>query len=265
MLALLRIIHIKILKSPALWISLVFVGFFLAFSPKAIGSSAMPGEENSLSIQIASAIIITGLLMTVMTSFGESFVKIKGSLLFQNIELNNKPKYQFYVATITPVVVYSLAMLITSMAMLAIFDSLGLIGATSNIIKWNEIQYLYLLISIISTVFLGITVALLFSSLSKTDNTYTALVWAYLFLVFFFGGSSVPIFLIRGEDPLAAFTYLSMCIPNTFSNFLFVNSMDGNITFSTNIEVVNILDIILPFVLGSSFIGIRQIILIRKR
>lgn len=261
MIALIRITHIKILKSPSLWISLVFVAFFLAFSPKAISSASI--NPNEVATQISAAIIITGLLMVVMTTFGESFVKIKSSLIYQNVELNNKPRFQFYIATILPVVVFSISMLITSMLLLVIFDAIGLIGTTSNIINWSNVNYLYLLISIITTVTLGISIALLFAALSKTENVYTALVWAYLFLVFFFGGSSVPIFLIRGDDPLKVFKFLSMLIPNTYSNFLFVNSMSGSMTFSSGFNITYFLDIVMPIALSASFILIRQLVLKR--
>lgn len=261
MIALIRITHIKILKSPSLWISLVFVAFFLAFSPKAISSASI--NPNEVATQISAAIIITGLLMVVMTTFGESFVKIKSSLIYQNVELNNKPRFQFYIATILPVVVFSISMFITSMLLLVIFDAIGLIGTTSNIINWSNVNYLYLLISIITTVTLGISIALLFATLSKTENVYTALVWAYLFLVFFFGGSSVPIFLIRGDDPLKVFKFLSMLIPNTYSNFLFVNSMSGSMTFSSGFNATYFLDIVMPMVLSASFILIRQLVLKR--
>ncbi len=273
MISLLKISHLKILKSPALWISLIFIIFFMAFSPKAISASvldrpAVPGfdpvtEANIMAVQIASAIMITGLLITVITSFGESFVKIKGSLIYQNVQLNNKPKYQFYLATILPVVTFSIIVFFTSIILLVIFDSVGIIGQSSNVVDWGNIQYLYLIISLILTVTLGISIALLLATLSKTENTYTALVWAYLFLVFFFGGSSVPLFLIRGDEPLAAFTYLSMAVPSTFTNFMFINSMTNNIDFASG-EIVYILDITMPIVLSGVFIGIRQLILLKK-
>ncbi len=274
MISLLKISHLKILKSPALWISLIFIIFFMAFSPKAISASVLdrpaiegvfdPIEEaNKMAVQISSAIMITGLLITVITSFGESFVKIKGSLIYQNVQLNNKPKYQFYLATILPVVTYSILVFVTSLILLVTFDFVGIIGQTSNIVDWANIQYLYLIISLVLTVTLGISIALLLATISKTENTYTALVWAYLFLVFFFGGSSVPLFLIRGDDPLAAFTYLSMAVPSTFSNFMFINSMTNNIDFSSG-ELVYILDIVMPIVLSGTFIGIRQLILLKQ-
>lgn len=267
MLSLLRITHIKILKSPSLWISLIFVIFFLAFSPKALGSaSPNPFASNIISIQVSGAIIVTGLLITVMTSFGESYVKIKNSLIYQNTKLNNKPAYQFYIATIIPVIVFSIAIFIISMSLLVAFDSLGLIGITKNIIDWSNIQFGYLLISMLSTVLLGITISLLFATISKTDNTYTALVWGYLFLIFFFGGSSVPIFLIRGDDPLKAFMYLSMLIPNTFSNFLFINSMTGSVEFVTgDIDITYILDIVIPFALSLLFVVTRYLILLKRK
>ncbi len=267
MISLLKIVHLKILKSPALWISIIFITFFLAFSPKALGTSAgNPLASIEISIQVAAAIIITGLLITVMTSFGESFVKIKNSLIYQNTQLNNKPKYQFYFATILPVVMFSTFVFILSMSLLSIYDSIGLIGQERNIIEWSRVQFGYLFLSLISTILLGITLSLLFSSIAKSDNTYTALVWGYLFLVFFFGGSSVPIFLIRGNDPLEVFMYLSMCIPNTYSNFLFINAMVNDIEFiKGDIDITFILDIIMPFILSVVFIGIRQIIVKRKK
>ncbi len=267
MISLLKITHKKILKSPSLWISLIFIVFFLAFAPKALGSaSGSIQAANSLSLQVASAIIITGLLITVMTSFGESFVKIKNSLIFQNIQLNNKPKYQFYLATILPVVVFSVLIFIVSLSLLSIFDLLSLIGQEKNIIDWSNIQFGYVVLSLITTVSLGITLSLLFSAIAKSDNTYTALVWGYLFLIFFFGGSSVPIFLIRGDDPLKVFMYLSMCIPNSYSNFLFINAMTGQIEFiSGNIDVTYILDIVIPIVLTIVLISVRQLILLKKK
>ncbi len=273
MVSLIKITHQKILKSPALWISLVFIIFFLAFSPKAIGGSFAnsPSPDanfiaNIVSIKIASAIVITGLLITVMTSFGESFVKIKSSLIYQNTKLNNKPQYQFYFATILPVVVYSTIVFVVSMGSLAMFDAFGLLGTDKNIIQWKDIQYHYLLISLITTVGLGVSLSLLFSTVSKTDGTYTALVWGYLFLVFFFGGSSVPIFLIRGDDSLAAFMYLSMSIPSTFSNFLFVNAMVGEVEFvKGDIDITYILDIVIPVIIIAIVIGTNKLLIILKK
>lgn len=240
----------------------------MAFAPAAFSGTvdeAIPGSvklANDLAIQVTSAIIITGLLITVVTSFGESFVKIKGSLIYQNIELSNKPKAQFYVATIIPVIVYSTITFILSIIFMVAFDSLGLLGLSSGIVDWSNIQYGYLLLSLVTTITLGISISLLISSVSKNENTYTALTWAYLFLIFFFGGSSVPIFLIRGEGSLAAFTYLSFVIPNTFSNFLFVNSMVGQVTTS---DIIDILDIVMPIALSIVFVGVRQtIVAVRK-
>ncbi len=258
MLSLLKINHLKILKSPSIWISLIFVVFFMAFSPKAMSSTAAPSVSESISISVASAIVITGLLITVITTFGESFVKIKGSLIYQNIQLNNKPRYQFFVATIIPVIVYSTIMFILSMVIMIIFDSAGLLNANKSIIDWANVQYLYLILSLVTTITLGVSISLLISTLSKTDNTYTALTWAYIFLVFFFGGSSVPIFLIRGDSNLDAFMYLSFIIPNSFSNFLFVDSMVGNVGPG---EYTYYLDVFLPMVLSMIFIGTRYAIM----
>ncbi len=277
MVSLIKITHLKILKSPALWISLVFIIFFMAFAPKAIGGAFIDPDipatpeaivaANTISIQVASAIIVTGLLITVMTSFGESFVKIKSSLIYQNTQLNNKPKFQFYFATILPVVVYSTIVFIISIASLAIFDAFELIGASKNVVDWANIQYLYLITSLITTVGLGIALSILFASLAKTDGTYTAFVWGYLFLVFFFGGSSVPIFLIRGDGSLAAFMYLSMAIPSSFSNFLFVNSMVGTVEFtnSDEFDVIMLLDIIVPIITIFVVIVINKLLIFTKK
>lgn len=258
MLSLLKISHKKIITSPSLWISIIFIAFFLGFAPSAIGGSvdtSLPGYNN-ISINVSSAIIITGLLITVITTFGESFVKIKSSLIYKNIQLNNKPKYQFYVSTITPIIVYSTLVFIFSMAFVAIFDSLGLLGVEKNIIDWSRIQWGYLFISLVTTISLGISISILLATLSKNLNTYTSLVWAYLFLVFFFGGSSVPIFLIRGDQALDAFKYISFMIPNTYTNFLFVDSMVGSANLG---NALSILDIFLPIVLTGVFIGIQQL------
>lgn len=233
-----------------------------AFSSSAIDNGAPNAEQNSilLSVQVVGAIVITGLLLTVISTFGESFVKIKSSLIYKNIKLNNKPKYQFYVSTILPVILFSTLVFTLSIIIVIIFDFVGLLGYKSNIIDWTNVQYGYLLLSIITTITLGISIALLISSISKTMNVYTALTWAYLFLIFFFGGSSVPIFLIRGDDPLEAFMYLSFVVPNTFSNFLFINSMSGQVDFGvtdTLKKVVMYLDVIMPIFISILFIGIR--------
>ncbi len=267
MISLLKISNTKIIKSSSLWISIVFILFFLAFAPNAFGNVALDSgvpnaEQNSalLSTQVVGAIVITGLLLTVITTLGESFVKIKSSLIYKNMKLNNKPKYQFYISTVLPVILFSTLVFSFSMIIVAIFDSIGLLGYTSNIIDWNNIQYGYLLLSIITTITLCISISLLISSVSKTINIYTALTWAYLFLIFFFGGSSVPIFLIRGEGSLEVFMYLSFFIPNTFSNFLFINSMAGKVDFAvtdTLQKVTMYLDVIAPIVLSALFIGIR--------
>ncbi len=268
MLSLLRISHIKILKSPSLWISLVFIIFFMAFAPGAFSKTidtSIPDYElsaNAISLKVASAIIITGLLITVVTSFGESFVKIKESLIYQNILLSNKPKYQFYIATIVPVFVYSMLVFGISILFLILFDNFGLLSLNPNVINWSQIQVGFLVLALISTVFLGVSISLLFSAIAKTENTYTALTWAYLFLVFFFGGSSVPIFLIRGGDALEAFMYISFLVPNTFSNFLFVNSIVGEVNFD---EIVDILDVAVPLVLPLLLLFLRQVILLKKR
>ncbi len=266
MIALIRITHLKILKSIALWISLIFVLFFLAFSPKAIGGAFNPVEADIVSLKVASAVIVTGLLITVMTSFGESFVKIKGSLIYQNTKLNNKPKYQFYFATILPVVVYSTIIFIISMSSLAIYDAIGLIGTEKNIIDWGNVQYLFLIISLITTVGLGVSLSLLFSTIAKNDGTYTAMVWGYLFLAFFFGGSSVPIFLIRGEESLTAFKFLAMAVPSSFSNFLFVHSMTGIVSFDTTDQLIeHVLDITIPIGVIALVLIVNKILILVKK
>ncbi len=254
----------KVSLSVSLWIPLIFIVFFISFAPSALSSAAQnpmdPTAEAITSIQVSGAIIITGVLLTVVTVFGETYVKVKNSLIFTNMELGTKPKYQFYLATILPVVIYTTGILLLSMCLLAAFDAFGLLGSTKNIIEWANIQWGYFVLSITTTITLGISISLFIASFVK-DTTYTSLTWAYLFLVFFFGGSSVPLFLIRGTNSIAALKYISFGIPNVYSNFLFINAMSGTVEAS-NIE--GLLDIIMPIALTTAFIGGRYLIRLIK-
>ncbi len=262
MFSLFRINLLRILKSAGLWISIIFITFFLAFAPRSFGLSVNPSIPNAsaesikISLQVSAAIIVTGLLVAVITMFGESYVKIKGSLIYENTLLNNKPKYEFYISTILPIVIYTLLVMSYSLILVSIFDAFEILNDYGSVIDWGNINYGWLLWSITWTIILGISISLLISTFTKNINVYISITWAYLFLIFFFGGSSVPIFLIRGDDPLAAFMWLSFFIPNSFSNFLFVNSFSNTITY----DVLDILDIVLPVVLSIIFIGIKVLI-----
>ncbi len=263
MISLLRTNLLNLLKSSGFWISIIFITFFLSFAPSAFGSTITADDNingwkelsKTLSSEVVSAIIITGLLITVITTFGDSYVKIKNSLIYQNTLLNSKPKYQFYVATIIPVIFYTSLTFGYSLILSTIFDSFKLLNSNGSVIKWGNIQIGWLLWSIVWTIILGISIALMISTFTKNLSIYTSITWAYLFLILFFGGASVPIFLIRGGNALNAFMYISFAIPNTFSNFLFVNAFNGSIEYSA----LDILDIVMPVVISIAFIVVKII------
>ena len=241
----------KILKSFSFWGNIIFILFFIGFAPGSFANSAMKDpkrtveDANQIAVQVACAIAITGLLISVVTILGRSYVKVQNSLIYINSSLSSKPKYQFYLATLTPVALFSALVFMLSMIFMVIFDSFGLIGYTKNAINWKTIQYGYVILALFFSILLGIAFALLVSSFIKKENAYTAITWTYLFLIFFFGGSSVPIFLVRGDRSLEAFKYISFFIPNIYTNFLFVNGMTDKITFK---EYTDILDLVMPIV-----------------
>lgn len=255
----------KILVSPALIIALVFTIFFLSFMPGSFVAPAttpIPGTSISdadilLKTQIVASIIITGFLIVVMTSFYEAYIKLRRSLIYTTSILNSKPKWQFYFATFLPIFLLAIIFFAISIIFTLILDSIGIIGGSvfdnpKNIISWTTINWSILLIALVWTAFLGIAIALFISELVKNFNLFISLIWGYLFLVFFFGGSSVPIFLIRGDSALEAFTFISYAIPSVWANFLFISAFSGEFNFQDTIQLLNFLIPIIGIVIFAS-------------
>ena len=88
-----------------------------------------------IAIQVAFAIAITGLLITVVTTFGRSYVKVQNSLIYVNVNLSSKPKYQFYLATVIPVALFSILVFMLSIIFIVILDAVGFIGLSKNVIN----------------------------------------------------------------------------------------------------------------------------------
>ena len=243
----------KILVSPSLIIALVFTIFFLSFMPGSFvdPNNSIPGSPISagdilLKTQIVASVIITGFLIVIMTSFYEAYIKLRRSLIYTTSILNGKPKWQFYFATFLPIFFLAIIFFVISIIFVLILDSTGVIagsvfGNQKNIINWKETNWAILIVALIWTAFLGIAIALFVSELVKNFNLFISLIWGYLFLVFFFGGSSVPIFLIRGDLALEAFTYVSYAIPSVWDNFLFISDFSATFSFQDTIELLNFL------------------------
>lgn len=243
----------KILLSPPLIIALVFTIFFLSFMPGSFvdpnapfPSSSITAADILLKTQIVASIIITGFLIVVMTSFYEAYIKLRRSLIYTTSILNSKPKWQFYFATFLPIFFLAIIFFTISILFALILDSIGVIagsvfGNQKNIIDWKNINWGILFIALVWSAFLGIVIALFVSELVKNFNLFISLVWGYLFLVFFFGGSSVPIFLIRGDFAFEAFTIISYVVPSVWANFLFISAFSGTFNFQDTIELLNFL------------------------
>jgi len=263
MVSLLKTNIIKIIKSFSFWGNIGFILFFIGFAPNSFAKSPTTrGVDNTLiAIQVAFAIAITGLLITVVTTFGRSYVKVQNSLIYVNVNLSSKPRYQFYLATVIPVALFSILVFMLSIIFIVILDSVSLIGTRKNVIDWNNIQYGYVFLSLIFSIVLGISLALLAATFVKKENAYTAIIWLYLFLIFFFGGSSVPIFIIRGPTSSDVFRYISFFIPNIYTNFLFINAITDQINFKV---YTDILDLVMPLGLALIFFGLKYGITKRK-
>lgn len=276
MLTLTKKIHFKILKSPAIWIAIGFVAFFLAFYPGAITGTYGGGQLSDVYVdsyrqadiliksQTAAAIIITGLVIFISGIFLESFIKINNSSINKIVYLSPMPKYKFFLATLLPIFLYSTLFLIFSFCLLLIYDAAGLIAGSTvtvdtfntgsevlyanekNIILWENVQWGYLIYAFILTIALVIVISLTITTFVKSSLAYSTIIWGYVFLIFFFGGASVPLPVIRDyseiilvEEPLPVFTYISYCIPNTYTNFLFIDAFTGTAGLDQQILLLN--------------------------
>ncbi len=284
MITLNKIVHIKILKSPLIWISVVFVSLFLAFFPGSISGvfgtiepgGELPNFRNSdilIKTQISGSIIITGLIMVIIGSFTESYIKINNSLFSRNLYLSRTPKYKYYFSSIFPIFTYSILYLIFSFGLLFLYDYLGLIsgmGVTENtapifkssdfleqkeknIINWSNVQWSYLVYSFFLSISIAIALSLLVTTISKSSTTYISIIWGYVFLIFFFGGSSVPLPIIRdyggdivAEEPFSAFVYISYLIPNVYTNFLFIDALTNRVDIN---DVESLINFLVPLVI----------------
>gem|GEM_PF-6627512 len=69
-----------------------------------------------------------------VTTFGRSYVKVQNSLIYVNVNLSSKPRYQFYLATVIPVALFSILVFMLSIIFIVILDSVSLIGTRKNVI-----------------------------------------------------------------------------------------------------------------------------------
>lgn len=220
--------------------AIILFGGMMAFLPKAFGPSGL---------MTAGAMMGTGVAFAMLLGWGLTFSAIKNSSIMNGILTSSVSKKKFILASLMAAGIMMLVIgailvccfvLFVGVKQIRGFDNIGVMlgGDPSNKISPGEVlkgvDWGMIVVGIFLAGISSTSIAFFIGSvLVNPIHTVTAS-WIYAIALFFFGGASAPISLIRGlsdiegSEILAIFKYLGYFMPNSFTNFLLADAASGS-------------------------------------
>lgn len=174
-----------------------------------------PGFSTSEQVTVGIVSIVSvSTMQSGLMGFGYNFMNLKKSVLLRRIGATKISKFEALMA----VIFYGLTIWFISIfwifSLTAIFSAIGFFENNAKFL-WNGVDWPLFLIAIILSLVVSYPLGLLFLSITKDDDQYSAIVMFYFFMASFIGGMLLP-----GAD-IEWMRYTGYAIPNVYNAHMF--------------------------------------------